>query len=85
MEWAGIIDSAVHHIFKVMRECPTFNEAYEITVDDTSVIKRVNIYCPLDSLEIENSKRDFVRYYLGHLRLENHGNIEAGEKSWVGQ
>lgn len=82
-EWASKIDSAINYTFNLIKYCPTNSEIYEITVDDTSVVKSINIHCPLDSIEIENSKKDFIKHFFGHLRLENHGNIKAGEKSWL--
>ena len=84
-EWAKKIDSSVAYTLNEIKTCPTNNEPYNIAVIDTSVIKVLNIYCPIDSIEIAESKQDFVKYFLGHLRLENHGNIEAGEKSWLKQ
>ena len=82
--WAQKVDSAVSYTLNQMILCPTTRREYKVTVIDTSVIKYVNIECPLDSTDIEASKNDFVKYNLGHLRLENHGKItETGEKSWL--
>jgi len=80
--WSRKIDSAVFYILDDFRTCPTVNRDYLITVIDTSVIKYVNIECPIDSLDIETTKTNFVEYHLGHRRIENHGKIETGEKSW---
>ncbi|NOZ60114.1 MAG: hypothetical protein GXO74_00380 [Calditrichaeota bacterium] len=83
-EWAKKVDSAVAHTLENFVTCPTVGREYIITVTDTSVIKYVSIACPLDSTDIEASKKDFVKYHLGHLRLKNHGRIsETGEKSWT--
>ncbi|MBN1154829.1 hypothetical protein JXB12_07900 [candidate division KSB1 bacterium] len=81
--WAKDVDNALTENLDDLRHCPTNGEPYELTVVDTSVIKILNITCPIDSLDIEDTKKDFVLYHLGHLRLENHGAIEAGEKSWL--
>ena len=83
-KWAQIVDSAVSNTLENMIICPTIGREYQVTVIDTSVIKYVNIGCPLDSTDIEVIKNDFVKYNFGHLRLKNHGKItETGEKSWL--
>ncbi len=83
--WAEKIDSAVSYTLTNLKSCPTINREYLIAVIDTSVIKYINIKCPIDSQDIEAIKTDFVKYRLGHLRIKNHGEIETGEKSWVRQ
>jgi len=83
-EWAQKIDSAVFYTLDHFTTCPTVGKEYKITVIDTSVIKYVNIECPIDSTDIEGINRDFVKYHFGHLRLKNHGKIiNSGEKSWA--
>jgi hypothetical protein len=83
-KWAQIVDSAVSNTLENMIICPTVGREYLVTVIDTSVIKYVNIGCPLDSTDIEVIKNDFVKYNFGHLRLKHHGKItETGEKSWL--
>lgn len=81
--WAQKIDSAVFYTLDKIQFCPTVNKPYKVVVIDTSVIKYVEISCPIDSGDIEQVKNDFVLYRLGHLRISNHGMIETGEKSWV--
>ncbi|HEX9974453.1 MAG TPA: hypothetical protein VGD14_20460 [bacterium] len=81
--WAQKIDSAVFSTMDRIQFCPTVNKPYDISVIDTSVIKYVEISCPIDSSDIENVKGDFVLYRLGHLRIANHGKIETGERSWA--
>lgn len=83
--WAAQIDSEVKKNFQAIQFCPTYQAPYKLSVIDTSVIKYLNINCPIDSIDIENTKRDFKLYHLGHLRLENHGSIDGGEKSWLKQ
>jgi hypothetical protein len=81
--WAQKIDSAVFYTLDHFKTCPTVGREYKITVIDTSAIKYIDIECPIDSLDIEATKADFFKYRLGHRRIENHGKIETGEKSWA--
>jgi len=81
--WATQIDSAINANFESIKLCPTNLKSYQLIVIDTSAIKILKIMCPIDSLEIKNAKKDFVKYFFGHLRLENHGSINGGEKSWL--
>ncbi|MBN2008651.1 hypothetical protein JW960_04805 [candidate division KSB1 bacterium] len=81
--WAASVDSAVNATLASIHNCPTTGETYKISVDDTTVIKKISIYCPLDSTDIEAAKKDFIKYHLGHLRLHNHGAIVEGEKNWL--
>lgn len=81
--WAQKIDSAVFYTLDHFRTCPTVGREYKVTVIDTSVIKYIDIECPIDSMDVEATKADFFKYRLGHRRIENHGKIETGEKSWA--
>ncbi|MDW7680133.1 MAG: hypothetical protein SCK70_06185 [bacterium] len=81
--WAMKIDSAVFNTVEGFAKCPTVKRDYIISVIDTAVIKYVNIECPLDSTDIEENRKNFIRYFFGHQRLQNHGKItETGDKSW---
>ncbi len=62
--------------------CPTVYRPHKIVHVDTAVIKYLNIYCPIDSSDIEALNRDFLRSKIGGLKIENHGKIENGNKSW---
>lgn len=62
--------------------CPTVYKPYILVLNDTTAIKYINIYCPIDSTDIENVKHDFLKSKIGGLKLQNHGKIENGEKSW---
>lgn len=62
--------------------CPTTGKPYILTHVDTSVIKYLNIFSPIDSLDIANAESDFIESKLGGLEIANHGKIESGEKSW---
>jgi len=81
--WAKDIDNTLFENLERLKFCPTNNKEYVITVVDTSVIKVLNIECPIDSSDIAKTEEDFLLYNFGHLRLENHGAIEAGEKTWL--
>lgn len=65
-----------------LARCPTVYEQYELVHVDTSVIKYLNIYCPIDSADIAAVNNDFLKSKIGGLELQNHGKIESGEKSW---
>jgi hypothetical protein len=65
-----------------LQYCPTTGKPFQIVHVDTSVIKYLNIYSPIDSEDIAAVNSDFVKSTIGDLRLENHGKIESGEKSW---
>ena len=82
-KWAQKIDSAILFTIEDYRQCPTIKREYSLSVIDTSVIKYINIECPIDSTDVEAIKANFIQYHLGHHRIENHGKIETGEKSWV--
>lgn len=61
---------------------PITHQPFRLVYVDTSAIKYLNIYSPLDSADIEKSKKDFLKYYVGGLRLQNPGHITEGKKSW---
>ncbi|MFQ6112647.1 MAG: hypothetical protein ACE5NG_01015 [bacterium] len=62
--------------------CPTVHKPHRLVHVDTSIIKYLNVYCPIDSNDIQMTKSDFVKSRIGGLQLVNHGYIEKGEKSW---
>lgn len=62
--------------------CPTSRKAYKLSVIDTSVIKRVVIECPIDSVFIADVESDFMKSVIGALKIKNHGNLNNGEASW---
>ena len=62
--------------------CPTIRRTIQLAHIDTSVIKHLNIYCPIDSSDIAAVKGNFLKSKIAGLTLENHGRIESGEKSW---
>ena len=62
--------------------CPSTGKPFQLVHVDTSVIKYINIYSPIDVDDIAMVQKDFLKSKLGGLKLENHGKIESGEKSW---
>lgn len=80
--YAQQIDSIAFSVLDNIHLCPTSLKPYIISVNNDSTIKKINIACPLDSLDVEAAKQDFKRYFLGGLRLKNHGNIDNGDKNW---
>ena len=65
--------------------CPSTGKEFELVYIDTSAIKYINIYSPIDSSDIARAASDFLKSKIGGYKLENHGKIESGEKSWEGQ
>jgi hypothetical protein len=62
--------------------CPTAHRAYTLVHVDTSTIKYLNVYCPIDSSDIEAIAGSFLKSSIGGLEIVNHGKIESGENSW---
>lgn len=62
--------------------CPTTHKPYRLVHIDTSTIKYLNIYSPIDSTDIQIVQSSFLKSKIGGLKLKNHGKIESGEKSW---
>ncbi len=92
----NIIDEVVGKLRVVLEKIPQYrgdgldslyydpftHKPFVLVNNDTSTIKYLNIYCPIDSLDIENVKRDFLKSKIGGFAIENYGKIENGEKSW---
>ncbi len=81
-EYSERIDSIALATMNQIYNCPTTGKPYIIEANNDTLPKLVNIYCPLDSTDQEALKKDFKLYFLGGLRIENHGGIESGEKTW---
>ncbi len=62
--------------------CPTTHKSYVLVHVDTSAIKYLNVYCPMDSSDVDQANRDFLKSKVAGLKLINHGKIEKGERSW---
>ena len=65
-----------------LKYCPTTHESYRLVHLDTSVIKYLNIYCPIDDDDIQIVDNNFLKSAIGGLKIQNHGKIESGEISW---
>ncbi|MFQ5601815.1 MAG: hypothetical protein ACE5HS_00950 [bacterium] len=65
-----------------LKLCPSIYQPYKLVHVDTSTIKYINIYCPIDSNHIQTIQSNFLKSKIGGLKLKNHGKIEQGEKSW---
>jgi len=68
-----------------LRYCPSTDKELRLVYVDTSVIKYLNIYCPIDETDIARVEANFLKSKIGGLTLQNHGKIEGGEKSWEKQ
>ncbi len=81
-QYAEKIDSIALASLALLYTCPTTGKEYIVDVNNDSAIKVIKIKCPIDSLDIAEIKSNFKLNVLGGLKLENHGNIDNGEKSW---
>ena len=81
-EYSQKIDSFALVTLKNMSKCPTTGEIYEIRVNNDTIPKIVNIYCPIDSSDVDSIRGNFKLHVLGGLNIENHGGLEAGERTW---
>ena len=80
---ADKIDSIGIYTLDNLSVCPTSLKEYQIQVIDTSAIKELNVFCPVDSLDSLYVSRDFMLSKIGGLRISNHGSVVNGEKSWA--
>lgn len=76
------IDSIALATLNSLYNCPTTDRPYIIEANNDTTPKMVNIYCPLDSTDQEKVKGDFKLNFLGGLKINNHGGVESGEKTW---
>jgi ABC-type multidrug transport system fused ATPase/permease subunit len=81
-KYKRVIDSMALNVLDELFLCPTVLDSYKIVVLDTSVIKELYIYCPIDSLDSLRVAKDFLLNKIGGLRISNHGAIENGDRSW---
>ena len=77
------IDSMGIYTLGHLGVCPTSLQDYQIQVIDTSAIKELNVFCPVDSLDSLHVSQDFKLSKIGGLRISNHGAVVGGEKSWA--
>jgi hypothetical protein len=80
---ANKIDSMGVYALDHLAVCPTSLKQYQIQVIDTSAIKELNVFCPVDSLDSLHVSLDFKLSKIGGLRISNHGAVVNGEKSWA--
>ena len=80
--YAERIDSMALATLNQIYTCPTSGRPYIIESNNDTIPKLINIYCPIDSTDKEKVKHDFKLHFLGGLRIENHGGLESGEKTW---
>ena len=81
-QYAARIDSMATIALNNLYTCPTVGREYIITANNDTTPKMITIACPLDSTDQEKLHSDFMKSFLGGLRIENHGSIENGEKKW---
>jgi hypothetical protein len=82
-KYAQKIDSMAWRSLNNLYTCPTVADSYHIEIIDTSVIKIMNVACPItpqDSIAVE---RNFKLRRLGGLIIKNHGKIKDWERSWI--
>ncbi len=65
-----------------LASCPTTSREFRLVHVDTSVVKYLNIYSPINEDDIALVEADFLKSKIGGLSIQNHGKIESGEKSW---
>lgn len=63
--------------------CPTAQDSLLIVLVDSSAFQFANIYCPIDSNDLQRVQADFFKSRVGALKIANHGRIERGDKSWA--
>lgn len=78
----GLSEEYIEKSFDLLYKCPSIGTEYKIGVVDTSAIKQLKVFCPLDSMAIDSINNEFVFSVIGGGRIENHGSIDSGEPSW---
>ena len=84
-EFVEVADAIARETLGQMILCPTVHDSMQIAVIDTTVIKHLQIACPIDSAHAFEAREDFLKSKIGGLHLKNHGYINDGEKSWTKQ
>ncbi len=80
--YAAMIDSMAFKTLDQLYLCPTVGREYIVKANNDTTPKMIDIYCPIDSTDVERLKEDFKLSFLGALKIKNHGALEQGEKSW---
>ena len=81
-QYAAKIDTIAFTTLDNLYNCPTVNREYIISANNDTIPKMIDIHCPLDSTDQEALNQDFKTSFLGGLKIENHGSLENGEKTW---
>jgi hypothetical protein len=76
------VDSTVDFMFASLYTCPTSGDTYRVEVVDTSALKILKVFCPLDSTEIDSINSDFWFRMVGGGEVKNHGSIDNSDRSW---
>lgn len=76
------MDSILNFMITNIYTCPTSSDTYRIEVVDTSAIKILKVFCPLDSAEIDSINSNFWFKMIGGGKVKNHGNIDNNNPSW---
>ena len=76
------VDSIFNNMLDKLYTCPTTGDSYHIEVVDTSSLKVLKVFCPIDSTDILSVNEDFWFQFIGGGELKNHGNIDNNEISW---
>lgn len=76
------VDSIIDFMLTNLYTCPTSGDTYRVEVVDTSAIKILKVFCPLDSTEIDSINSSFWFKMIGGGEVTNHGNIDNNNPSW---
>jgi len=76
------VDSVFDRMLGNLYTCPTSGDTYRVEVVDTSSLKVLKIFCPIDSTDIETINKGFWFRFVGGGQLKNHGSLDNGEPSW---
>jgi hypothetical protein len=82
-KYAQKIDSMALRSLNNLYTCPTVGDTYHIEIIDTSVIKVLNVACPISAKDSVAVEKDFKLRRLGGLTIKNHGRIKNWERSWI--
>ena len=76
------VDSIFDKMLTKLYTCPTAGDTYKVAVIDTSALKILKVYCPIDSTNVDSLNTAFWFRFIGGGEVKNHGNIDNGEQSW---
>lgn len=67
---------------EMLNICPTLNDSLRVVLVNKSATEMAQVYCPIDSTDVERVHADFFKSRIGALKISNHGRVTGGEKSW---